>query len=61
MLIVQIKVWSVFEKCRLVSQKSSRRIAEEVSVPYLNHHLNQEIFKVEYVKLSEPKRILENH
>uniref|UniRef100_M1DTH3 Integrase core domain containing protein n=1 Tax=Solanum tuberosum TaxID=4113 RepID=M1DTH3_SOLTU len=47
-------------KCWLASKWSSRRITEEVGEPDLILHLTQDIFKLESVKLSEPRRSLAN-
>lgn len=38
MIMVQAIVWNVFEKCRLASQKQSRRIAEDVGELDLNNY-----------------------
>uniref|UniRef100_M1DZF7 Uncharacterized protein n=1 Tax=Solanum tuberosum TaxID=4113 RepID=M1DZF7_SOLTU len=56
----EVKVWKVFEKCRLANQKSIRHIAEEVGVLDLNRRLTQDIFKLESVKLGEPRSKLAN-
>uniref|UniRef100_M1DXT9 Putative plant transposon protein domain-containing protein n=1 Tax=Solanum tuberosum TaxID=4113 RepID=M1DXT9_SOLTU len=38
--IEEVKVWKVFERSKMASKRSSRRIAEEVGKPYLDHRLN---------------------
>uniref|UniRef100_M1DBP4 Uncharacterized protein n=1 Tax=Solanum tuberosum TaxID=4113 RepID=M1DBP4_SOLTU len=48
------KLWNVFEKCKLASQESSRRLIEEVSEPSLIRHWTQENFRLESVKLGRP-------
>uniref|UniRef100_M1DP64 Polyprotein protein n=1 Tax=Solanum tuberosum TaxID=4113 RepID=M1DP64_SOLTU len=59
-ILNKVKVWKVFEKCRLASKKSSRRLAEKVGEPDLDLRWTQVIFKVESVKLGEPRRNLVN-
>lgn len=54
MLIFQVEVSNVFEKCRLSSKMSSRRLAEEVGEPDFDIHWIQEIMKMESVKLGGP-------
>uniref|UniRef100_M1DI16 Uncharacterized protein n=1 Tax=Solanum tuberosum TaxID=4113 RepID=M1DI16_SOLTU len=58
---VKVKVWKVFEKCRLESKWSSRRIAEEVGEPDPDRHWNQNNFKLESVKLGEARKLMANH
>ena len=48
------------EKCKWVSQRSSRRIAEEVGDPDLNRRWTKFNFKVESVKLDVPNNLLAN-
>jgi len=58
MLIVQVKVWEVFEQGRFASKRSIRRIPEEDSVPDLNHHLTQENFKIGVCKTRQVQELI---
>uniref|UniRef100_M1DCW4 Integrase core domain containing protein n=1 Tax=Solanum tuberosum TaxID=4113 RepID=M1DCW4_SOLTU len=44
--------------CRMAGNNSSRGVTEEVGEHDLIHHLTQDIFKLESVKLSEPRKII---
>uniref|UniRef100_M1DYB1 Gag-pol polyprotein n=1 Tax=Solanum tuberosum TaxID=4113 RepID=M1DYB1_SOLTU len=50
-----LKCGKCSKKCRVMSNRSSRRVAEEVGEPDLIHRLTQGIFKLEYVKLAQEK------
>uniref|UniRef100_M1DDX7 Uncharacterized protein n=1 Tax=Solanum tuberosum TaxID=4113 RepID=M1DDX7_SOLTU len=56
----EVKVWKVNEKCILVSQRSSQRIAEEVGDANLDRRWTKDNFKVESVKLGVPRKLLVN-
>lgn len=50
---MQVKVWSVFENCRLESQKSSQHVVEEVNELESNHHWTEDNLKLGSVKLNK--------
>lgn len=53
MLIFQVNVWNVLEKCMLASNMSIRQSADEVGNTDMDHNQDQETIKLESVKLSE--------
>uniref|UniRef100_M1DPR9 Uncharacterized protein n=1 Tax=Solanum tuberosum TaxID=4113 RepID=M1DPR9_SOLTU len=57
----RIEVWKVSDKCKLVSQRSSLRIADEAGDPDLDRSWTKDSFKVEFVKLGVPRKLLANH
>uniref|UniRef100_M1DMU1 Retrotransposon gag protein n=1 Tax=Solanum tuberosum TaxID=4113 RepID=M1DMU1_SOLTU len=50
----------VVEECRLASKRSCRCITEEVSDPNPDRRWTQDNFTLEFVKVSEPRKLLEN-
>uniref|UniRef100_M1E179 Integrase core domain containing protein n=1 Tax=Solanum tuberosum TaxID=4113 RepID=M1E179_SOLTU len=55
-----VEIWKVSEKCKLASQRSSRRIAEEAGDPDLDCRWTKDNFKVESLKLGVPRKLLAN-
>uniref|UniRef100_M1DVF9 Integrase core domain containing protein n=1 Tax=Solanum tuberosum TaxID=4113 RepID=M1DVF9_SOLTU len=55
-ILNKVKVWNMFERCRLKSKKSSWRLAEEVGEPDLDCRWTQGILKLDSVKFGDRLR-----